>query len=282
MIRYATILRVTTVFYIAMLGWNTADANKPEYSIESQLDHGIGLTSEPKPKFPSSLLIRGIYSGYLTLSVNVDANGNLVDWLVIESSHRDLANSIEEVIRQWSFQPAMINGSAVSSVQNFPFYFSCDEDLIEEYSRYRLLSETDFNNKILYIRKNAHVATSRDFKISTRSSRQSSARNRIDFQPIKNLDRQPEAIQRVCPDLSQEQIESNLGSEVLVRFYIDTEGKARLPAFYKIYGNPTPDVLLSIQIAIRQWRFTVPTSKGVPVISEAIQPFRISYINSDQ
>lgn len=75
-----------------------------------------------KPEYPKSLY-RGRKSGSVKLKLNIDKYGNVEEFSVLESSHKDFTNAVRKVVYEWKFNPAQQNGERVKSVLIFPIEF---------------------------------------------------------------------------------------------------------------------------------------------------------------
>jgi len=230
------------------------------------LESEIIVFSDPKPKFPLSLWERGIVSGRATLVVTVNQYGGLEDWLVIEATHRDLVSPIEEVIPQWSFQPAVVGGEPVTAVQRVSILFD--------------VSHLDKSN-----RKSASQSIARQTQSNYNWKRRGAAgsrKNALKLAHVEEIDRYPEIVSHHQPLISTKSLQQSLGSNVTFRFYIDTDGRVRMSTLYKVQGNPDPEAILAAHAALSSWQFKPIKSRGKPVVFEAAQTFEFSSLYAAQ
>ncbi len=222
-------------------------------------NHGIRVLAEPSPRFPQSLWRQGVISGHATLAVTVDANGRLEDWLVIEATHVNLTLAIEEVIDEWSFEAAVVEGTPLYATQCLPIFFDASA-----------------------IRRPREAAGNPLFNVSRHSQLRAHSFDRrrdaklLRFATPAELDQFPEPLTQPGPEFSVDAYRESLGGRASFKFYIDTKGYARMPTLYKLYGDVAPEALLASQEAIKHWRFKPLTSNGESVVTEVIQTFEFS------
>jgi TonB family protein len=194
------------------------------------------------PIFPPQMVSAGITSGSVKFVIKVDKTGKLVDLLAIEYTQRPFADEATKAVSQWTFAPALVGKEPVGWVRELNLYF-CNNGMTVTYDNGEAPSHfkmTDHSNeKIEY-----HACSLRD------------------------LDRIPVPIHVVPPAAA---LQPDAG-EVRVEFYIDEEGRVRIPV-----ARETPDVAFANAAvdAVSQWQFEPPTSKGKPVIVHVVQIFTI-------
>lgn len=194
------------------------------------------------PLFPLQMEQAGITSGKVKFVIKVDKTGKLEDLLVTEYTQRPFADEATKAVRQWNFEPAWVGTEPVGWVRELNLYFRSDGttvtfDNAEAPSHIKMAEHSD--ETIEY-----HVCSLRD------------------------LDRIPVPHHVVAPTSP---LRPDAG-EVKVDFYIDEEGRVRIPVAREtsdaVFANAAVD-------AIGQWQFEPPTSKGKPVLVHAVQIFTI-------
>ncbi len=221
----------------------------------------IRVIAKPEPQFPHQLRALGMVTGHVVIAVNVDEDGFLVDWLVVEASHRDLEKSIEDVIPFWTFEPALENGEPVDVVQRLPVFFDVSKDT-------RTGSSIVFND------------LQRSFLESSVGSR---AISKTRDKPLRlvetsELDHSPKLFEQILRNLPEDVFLRCRGSEATFEFFIDAKGQARLPTVASIQGKIDPLALLLIQESLRKWQFQPLGSPQEPVVVLSTQTFRFSYL----
>lgn len=77
------------------------------------------------PEMPASFRREG-GSGLVTVSFDIDEQGNVKDPKVEKSTHRELEEPTLKALRKWKFKPAMQDGSPVACHISIPIKFSVD------------------------------------------------------------------------------------------------------------------------------------------------------------
>jgi TonB family protein len=194
------------------------------------------------PMFPPQMVLAGITSGSVKFVIKVDKTGKLEDMLITEYTQRAFADEATKVVKQWTFGPAWIGTEPVGWIRELNIYFRTDGMIItydnaEAPSHFKM---TEHRDEIIEY----HACSLRD------------------------LDRIPVPLHVVAPAAA---LQADAG-EVRVEFYIDEEGRVRIPM-----ARETPDVAFANAAvdAVSQWQFEPPTSNGKPVLVHAVQIFTI-------
>jgi TonB family protein len=194
------------------------------------------------PLFPLQLERDGINSGRVKFIIKVDKTGKLEDMLVTEYTQRPFADEAIKVVKQWTFGPAWVGTEPVGWVRELSIYFRTDGMMVT------------FDNA--EAPSHIRMAEHRDEIIEYRVC------------PLRDLDRIPTPRHIVAPAAS---LQADAG-EVKVEFYIDEEGRVRIPVARETsdagFANAAVD-------AVSQWQFDPPTSKGKPVLVHVVQIFTI-------
>ncbi len=193
--------------------------------------------------FPETLRGSAVLEGEAWVAINVDNKGKLVDYLVIGYSRKEFADTTVAALQRWQYEPARLHGEPWPSIQEVHFSYSRTGVVI-------FLSVYD-----------GFTARLDEFAKGLYSYRTFA---------LRELDRIPTPIQVVSPATP------TVGSKqekrtVTVEFYIDQEGRVRLPA---VAREEADDVYAAnAMAAVRQWRFEPPLYKGRPVVVIAKQQF---------
>jgi TonB family protein len=184
--------------------------------------------------------------GLVRLVVNIDENGKLDDWLVLEYSYQRYVDAAVEAVKKWQYKPAILHGVAIGVRAELVFNFESSGQVV--------------------------CMTGIDLP-------QSFTRNIIgDPQimsvcPSRELDSIPKPTVVVSPSHIHNADTNGQTKEVLVDFYIDETGRPRMAAA-DVDGNM--EMTSACLQAIEQWRFTPPTRHGKPVLTRATQRFDFS------
>ncbi len=203
----------------------------------------VGVVVTVEPQIPARLRMEGLRDARVTFAVDVDAEGKLTDWIVLEASHNELIAPCVEAIRHWRYVPARYDGARVPARTQFTLDISQTGAVISQ------TAVEAFNTFIGRI-----GARPLDYRIS-----------RAD-----EIDRPLAVLSQVSPDYARDAERQGVGGRVRVYFFVDEEGNVRLPAV----PAETHPYLSGIAVrAMREWKFTRPTRAGRPVAVAAMQEF---------
>jgi TonB family protein len=213
---------------------------------------GLVAAAEPPPlkviqtteaNFPPVLLAEGIVSGHVKAVVHVDAEGRLVDHLIIGYTHRALATELSAVLPGWKFEGPRNHGEPISLRTIIEFHFTATGTVLSLTSG------------------NAQAAISRwipDPLI-------------LVLCEAGALDRPLQALHTAPPFHPGRRLRpSQPQGTATIDFYVDADGRPRMPvvatASHEAFGAAATD-------AVAQWRFTPPTRDGNPVLVRVRQQF---------
>ena len=184
--------------------------------------------------------------GSVRLVVNIDENGKLDDWLVLEYSYQRYVDAAVEAVKKWQYKPAIFHGRAIGVRAELVFNFE---------SRGQVVSMTGVDLPQAFTR--SIIGDPQIMSVC----------------PSRELDSIPKPTVVVSPNHIQSADTNGQTRNVLVDFYIDETGRPRMAAA-DVQGNA--EMTSACLQAIEQWRFTPPTRHGRPVTSRACQRFDFS------
>lgn len=193
--------------------------------------------------FPLRLDSTPVMKGNATVAIHVGRDGRLTDCLVTGYSRKEFADTAVAALKTSRFEPPRVNGVPWSSVQEVRFDFSRTGVVV---------SVTEFDlasNLVDEIARDRYAYCSRN---------------------ARELDRIPTAVHVVSP------VHPTLGAGeqkrvVAVDFYIDEEGRVRLPSVSR--ADIGTACAASALDAVKQWRFEPPLYRGRPTLVSARQVF---------
>ncbi len=190
--------------------------------------------------YPITMLTQGIIHGQAQLVAEIDPTGKLGDVLVAAYTNRSFADAALAALNEWSFEPGQIDGQPITSILTIDFEFETSGIVAHEVS------------------------------IGSRSLDRNG--NTFVYHPhgIEALDRRPSRPQGDQPVYPKAWIEEGRNGSVLVEFFIDETGQARLPS---VTDGDDRWLASSALSAVKSWRFEPPTHKGKPVLVRASQRF---------
>lgn len=205
-------------------------------------DAGLSIFQTESAEFPSNALIKGIHSGKVRLVVSVDAEGKLADCLVVAYTNEVFVAPAVRAVKAWTYEPARVRGHARASRADLSFNFKGDLVVTVQNAEYNYLQNI-FGDIFM-------------------------------FQPslLRDLDHIPVPAHVVSPSIPDGILAAGEARVVNVEFYIDQEGKVRVPS---VSRDQADDRLAAEAVAaVEQWRFEPPMRKGQPVLVLAQQEFR--------
>lgn len=196
--------------------------------------------------FPETLLAEGITSGFVRAVIHIDAEGRLVDHLVLAYTHRELVAELLTGLREWEFTAPRIRGESVGTRADVIFSFE---------ARGAVLS--------LSAAASATVAT------------RWVAQEVVSLEARANELDQPLAVIQAAPPLHPGPAlrPAQPTGSALLEFFVDAAGRPRLAvaveATHDAFGAAAID-------AVARWQFQPPTRAGRPVVVRVRQLFRFT------
>jgi TonB family protein len=206
-------------------------------------DAPLKIVEKYNPAFPPRLLQEGIVRGEAQIIFLVDSAGKLDDYLVTAYTHKDFADVALAAIKTWKFAPSQVKGKPIGTVVDMRFIF-------------------EMNGVVSIDRKPGVILASEQWETEGRFAYQPC--------PARQLDRPLQTTRVVKPVYPKELGDQGIAGKVLIEFYIDETGKARMATA----SRASNETLAMIAIAaVEQWQFEPPTRQGKPVLVCANQEF---------
>ena len=216
-------------------------AQSPTSSTDWQ---SMKIQQTTNPAIPPHLLRVGVIQGSTRVVISIGADGKLRECLVLGYTQPEFADVAVAALKQWTFIPARWQGEPVGTVDELDFDFSTSGMVVTtpnicEVEEGRILRVRPA--QFIYLPCAAHA-----------------------------LDQTPRPIMAVNPHYSAELAKRGIKGSVRIDFYIDEMGAVRLPSV----STEQDAVLTRLAIdALKQWKFSPPTSRGRPVLVKASQVF---------
>jgi len=201
----------------------------------------IGKMEEPT--FPAGMLMQGIVSGEADVILSLDSEGNAIDCLVTGYSEPEFARAAVAAIKHSHFGPIRINGQPASIRPKIHFDFQA-------------------SGVILSLTAADHVAQ--------RMDRLAGGHRTNKVGTLRDLDEKPRVLHTVSPHYPAALASEKVVGRVTLDFYIDEQGKVRMPALEYTDHDAFVDAAAA---ALKEWQFAPPTRNGKPVIVQARQVF---------
>lgn len=197
--------------------------------------------------YPRDVAALGVIEGQAQVAIQIDDKGHLTDFVVIGYTHKSFADASVAALKKWNFEPAYIDERPHAATANLTFSFE---------TRGMVIVDLTVNN-VLEVQK---------------------LRNRADYYgswacTLSQLDRIPTPTKVVRPRYPLEAGGQARAATVTVHFYIDQQGRVRLPAVSRETSQTSDAFAAEALEAISHWEFEPPLSHGKPVLVSATQDF---------
>lgn len=236
-------IRVTVFYFAVIFMWSSVLPVVAGFPGRDENDDaGLNIIQTAPAEFPNGVLLKGLHSGKVRLVVSVDAEGRLVDHLVVAYTNEAFVASAVRAVKGWTYEPARVRGRSRASRADLLFVFKADLIVTVQSAEYNFL--------------------------------QGIFGDVYKFEPslLRDLDHIPVPIHVVTPLIPDGALAKDEVRVVTVEFYIDQEGKVRVPS---VPREQVDDHLAAVAVdAVEQWRFEPPMRKGQPVLVLAQQDFR--------
>jgi TonB family protein len=206
---------------------------------------GLRTKHQELPLYPFDLVQTGVREGQVCVAFSVDVNGRVDDSLAVAYTHKEFARVALAAVRQWTFEPARLNGEPIATATEVTFNFEVQGTVVVSLTAGEALAV--WINRLHNIEESVYPRT------------------------LRELDRIPTPILAPSPSYPRALIDRGRSGEVTVNFYIDETGAVRLPA---VETSNDPELAALAVVAIQQWKFEPPTCKGLKVLTKTSQVFR--------
>jgi len=235
-------MKTPLTLLILVLGGPLAAFSQP--STDTRRIHALELVQTEDMHFPFRLEHSGVMQGEAWVVVSVAATGELEDVLVTGYTRREFADEAVAALRRWQYRPALADGRPIPSAQEYRFTFSREGVVVDGVT----VSES-VSGLIDHITE--EHSTYRAYS-------------------LHELDKIPVPVRIVSPSFPRVLASAGKYGQVTVSFYIDEEGKVRMPAVLDL-DNPE---LASLAVqAVSKWQFQPPRSHNQPVLVYTSQEF---------
>lgn len=187
------------------------------------------------PEFPPFLRQAGVLQGTVVAAIGHDDKGRANDILVLESSDSRFSDATLDAIREWRFKPRTTASNAEDSTPVVRFLF------------------TTGSVSVVPLTATARGATRRTVRADTP----------VELPNFSHLDQTPALVHQTTPEVPAALRARISQGTVVVKYFVDTTGRVRLPTVISASEPGLGDAALA---AIRQWRYEPPRIDGKPVI----------------
>lgn len=206
------------------------------------------VIDEPIWSYPVQAERAGVREGEALAMLSISEEGQLLDFMVLGASHLAFADEVAKSLPKIRFSPAKLRGEPATVRLPLSFYFKQEGTI------------TSFAS----IDESA-ARMMRTFQIDGGFVSFVCPQNRLD-QPLR-----PAKV--FTPRYPEELRSRRESASVTIDFYVDGEGRVRLPA---VETGSHPSFAREAAAALTAWEFDPPRSNGRPVIVRALQTFHFA------
>ncbi len=218
---------------------------------------------ELKIEFPGVALHRGIAAGTAVVSVAIDAQGRATDFLLVGCSDRAFGRALLDAVKPLKFQPAAYRGAAVPGRCDIGYRFEYHSAASGAHSYgFSAWGVTSGGLQV-----GAAMPVDLLDLFSGKSLPQKPAYVAV---AERNLDQPLEFTDVALPKLpSGYAAPADKPVKVFVTFYIDEEGRVRMPT---VESDAPPELVAGALKAVRMWSFRPPVAHGKPALVLTARP----------
>lgn len=198
-------------------------------------------------RYPRDVADLGVVDGTTQIAIQVDEKGTLTDALVIGYTHKSFADAALAGLKKWNFEPAYLDDRAHGATMNLTIMFEMKGLVVVN-----LTADNVIEVQRLRARSDLYGAWACS---------------------LSELDRIPTPKKVISPRNPLGPDKTSRTVSLSVHFYIDQQGKVRLPAVSRAASQENDAYAAEAISAISQWEFEPPLSHGKPTLVAASQEF---------
>ena len=209
----------------------------------------LGLTRFAEPVYPEVARLDGFSAGHVTLAVSHNARGEPLDILVLEATHPRMAEAAVHAVREWRFAPG--DSPADLAPHTMKIGFKMHGVVVFPFGKNHVGDPT---------------ADSRAIKLA----------EPVKVPRVQSLAQQPKALVQPMPAYPAKLVTREVEGTAAVRFYVDEEGRVRLP---ELIDATTPEFAEAALAAVAQWRYEPPQKDGRRIVASDLWTFKFAANN---
>ena len=220
---------------------------------DKSLNQDLQVLKAVKPILPANVAKTGVTEGFAIIVFIVDNKGLQNEFVQFAASHPAFARSTIRAIKRWGFSPRIVNGVAYASRVFVKASYTLESGGGGGIVDASIIVEAMFKNKTIN-------------------------RSLIMVSDINELDHEPKISKSISPVYPLEMWEAEASGQVLVEFFIDTQGKVKAAG---IKSSSNDYFAVAALTAIKEWKFQAPMKGRKRVTARAYQPFFFEYKHFD-
>jgi len=209
----------------------------------------LGLTHYTEPAFPQAVVFDGMAEGHATLAFVRNVAGEPGDILVLEATHPLLAEAAVAAVRNWRFHPS-----------------SNPDDL----KRRTLRISFKLQGIVVFpLGKDQPLSSAKEESGYSLSAP-------VKVPQLQTLAQAPKALAQPMPAYPAALRSRAVEGTAAVRFYVDEEGRVRLP---EVISATAPEFADAALAAVAQWRYEPPQERGHSIVASDHWSFQFKATN---
>lgn len=206
-------------------------------AMNEEIIRELKLTKYVQPDFPAMVRLEGLGEGHVALAVGRTAAGEPTDILVLSATDPRFAASAVEAVREWRFQPTDDPAELVARTVRIGFRLS---------------------GVIVYPFGKKHIEEVLD------AASERKLREPIRVPRVQSLAQAPKPLAQPMPVYPAKLHSRAIEGSAAVRFYVDEQGRVRLP---EVIEATTPEFADAALAAVTQWRYEPPQHGGRNIVA---------------
>jgi TonB family protein len=189
------------------------------------------------PAFPEYVDLTGSTKGVVTAAIGRDAEGYVTDVLVLTSTHVQLSRAVVDAVKKWKFE--LPGNVAPTGKQIFPVV------------------------RFVFSAKGVAVVSALTGSLDAKE-REITDDSPVLLPSFADLDSVPKPLNHPLPTFTGSAAARAVGGSASVRYFVDQEGKVRVPV---VTECSTPEIGQAALSAVEQWTFEPPRAAGHATIA---------------
>jgi TonB family protein len=209
----------------------------------------LGLIQFTEPVFPEAAVFDGMAEGHVILAISRKATGEAADILVLEATHPLMADAAVDAARTWRFQPS--NNPDDLKSRTLRISFKLQGIVIFPYGKDPgQLAEFEAGG----------LKLTEPVKVPR----------------MQTLAQAPKVLAQPMPAYPAALRARAVEGTAAVKFYVDEEGRVRLP---EVIEATTPEFADAALAAVSQWRYEPPQAGGRRIVASENWQFQFKANN---
>jgi len=206
-------------------------------AMNAELVRALHLTKYVEPAFPDMARMEGVPEGHVALAISQTPDGAPADILVLQATDPRFGVAAAEAAREWRFEPT--NDPARLAPRTVRIGFRLSGVVVYPFGKRNLdnlrpaLTEKEMNEPVRVPR-------------------------------VQSLSQVPKPLAEPMPAYPKVLHAKPVEGRAAVRFYVDEEGRVRLP---EVIEATTPEFADAALAAVAQWRYEPPQHRGRNIVA---------------